>query len=280
MNAQSAFISGNERICDNVGEAEIKLNFLGNPPFTFVYAIDGVNQGEIITQDFMYTIKTKEEGVYTLESFSDAFTTGDINGSAIVNVVPAPTAVIHTVSDTISALYPQMKFVSQSLGSIIEYKWNFGDNTGDEIAYNPHHIFPVDEFGIGISDVYEVSLIILDDMGCRDTTKHHVWVREEYYMYVPNAFTPDEDSKNDLFCIGYHAIREESFLIQIYNAVGELVFQSTSPQELKCESRKGWNGKHYKTKNDLPSDTYIYEISFQDFEGWKHYDVGTLILIR
>ena len=39
----------------------------------------------------------------------------------------------------------------------------------------------------------------------------------------------------------------------------------------------GWDGKHYKTGKDLPFGTYIYEMYFQDFEGWKHQDVGTAI---
>ena len=32
----------------------------------------------------------------------------------------------------------------------------------------------------------------------------------------------------------------------------------------------GWDGLHYKTGNKLPLGTYVYEIYFQDFEGWKH----------
>jgi len=48
---------------------------------------------------------------------------------------------------------------------------------------------------------------------------------------------------------------------------------------LKC-SDGGWDGTHYKTKKALPSDTYIYEIYFQDFEGWKHKEYGTIVLVR
>jgi len=42
----------------------------------------------------------------------------------------------------------------------------------------------------------------------------------------------------------------------------------------------GWDGKHYKTGNDLPMGTYIYEVYFQDFKGWKHQDRGHLFIIR
>ena len=281
INAQpAAFISANERICDNAGFAIVKIDFQGNPPFTFIYAINGIEQASITTHNKKYCISTKINGIYTLKSFRDAFHQGDMNGSGEVTVVSAPTAIIHLLSDTLSVLYPQADFISQSLGSIIEQKWNFGDNSDELIEYNPHHIFPVDQFGIGISALYESSLIVTDDMGCSDTTKHQVWVREEYYMYMPNAFTPDGNDINDKFCIDYHAIREQSFLFKLYSSIGELIYQTTNPLELNCKMEAGWDGRHYKTKNDLPSDTYMYEIYYQDFEGWKYDEYGSIILIR
>ena len=281
INAQpAAFISANERICDNAGFAIVKIDFQGNPPFTFIYAINGIEQASITTHNKKYCISTKINGIYTLKSFRDAFHQGDMNGSGEVTVVSAPTAIIHLLSDTLSVLYPQADFISQSLGSIIEQKWNFGDNSDELIEYNPHHIFPVDQFGIGISALYESSLIVTDDMGCSDTTKHQVWVREEYYMYMPNAFTPDGNDINDKFCIDYHAIREQSFLFKVYSSIGELIYQTTNPLELNCKMEAGWDGRHYKTKNDLPSDTYMYEIYYQDFEGWKYDESGSIILIR
>lgn len=281
INAQpAAFISANERICDNAGFAIVKIDFQGNPPFTFIYAINGIEQASITTHNKKYCISTKINGIYTLKSFRDAFHQGDMNGSGEVTVVSAPTAIIHLLSDTLSVLYPHADFISQSLGSIIEQKWNFGDNSDELIEYNPHHIFPVDQFGIGISALYESSLIVTDDMGCSDTTKHQVWVREEYYMYMPNAFTPDGNDINDKFCIDYHAIREQSFLFKVYSSIGELIYQTTNPLELNCKMEAGWDGRHYKTKNDLPSDTYMYEIYYQDFEGWKYDEYGSIILIR
>jgi hypothetical protein len=36
----------------------------------------------------------------------------------------------------------------------------------------------------------------------------------------------------------------------------------------------------YESGIDLPPDTYVYEMYFQDFEGWKHKEYGHIILIR
>ena len=44
LNAQTAFISGNDTICDNGSPALVKIDFNGVPPFTFIYEIDGFVQ--------------------------------------------------------------------------------------------------------------------------------------------------------------------------------------------------------------------------------------------
>ena len=42
----------------------------------------------------------------------------------------------------------------------------------------------------------------------------------------------------------------------------------------------GWDGTHFRTGNDLPMGTYIYEVNFQDLQGWKHQEMGHLFIVR
>jgi hypothetical protein len=58
------------------------------------------------------------------------------------------------------------------------------------------------------------------------------------------------------------------------------MYQSTKANELRCSINGGWDGTHYESGIDLPPDTYVYEMYFQDFEGWKHKEYGHIILIR
>ena len=58
------------------------------------------------------------------------------------------------------------------------------------------------------------------------------------------------------------------------------MFSTTRIQDLECFLENGWDGKHQSTGNDLPVGMYVYEVYFQDFEGWKHEDVGFLYIIR
>jgi gliding motility-associated-like protein len=274
LNAQTAFISGNDTICDNASKSIIKVDFTGESPFIFSYSINGINQSSITTLNTTYLILTSIPGIYTLQSFNDIISVGTISGSAMVTVLESPTAIIHLDSDTLSVNYPIANFVSQSIGSIVSWDWNFGDNTSNINTENVSHMYS------DSSAIYQSTLIIQDINGCFDTAIRNVWVNEEYWLYIPTSFTPNNDKINDKFCIEYHAIRENTFLFKVYNAQGDLLYQSTNPSELKCSNGNGWDGKYFDDNRYLPLDTYAYEIYFQDFEGWKHQEYGTINLVR
>jgi gliding motility-associated-like protein len=273
----AAFISGDEVVCDNsLAQANIEVSFAaGFPPYTFIYAIDGITESSITTNDNPYYIKPKQSGVYTLTYFSDANNSGSINGSAVVTVLESPTAIFATTSDTLSVLYPSVQLNDISTGNIVAWTWDFGDNTPNDFTASPYHVFK-DSVGI-----YQLSLIVTDDVGCSDTTFKQLWVADDYWMYIPNSFTPDYDGINDLFCLTHHGIREATFYFNVYDRFSNLVYATENIADLECFlNENGWDGKHYKTGNDLPMGTYIYEVYFQDFEGWKHQDMGNLFIIR
>ena len=84
----TAFIYGNDTICYNQNiDAQVTVSFSGaTPPFTFVYAINGVSQPSITTTINPYVISTQQAGAYTVQSYNDASNTGTISGSALVTV--------------------------------------------------------------------------------------------------------------------------------------------------------------------------------------------------
>ena len=275
INAQSAFISGNDTVCDNGVAALVKIDFNGVAPFTFVYSINGVSQPAITTTINPYIISSFDSGTYTLVSFYDANFFGILDGSAKVNVLESPTARIHLQSDTLSVLYPVANFVSGSdpINSIVSWEWSFGDNTGNDFSEEVSHIYA------DSSAIYEAGLIVVDDNSCSDTARRVVFVKDEFWIYIPDSFTPDYDMVNDKFCIEYNGIRENTFLFKVFNSQGDLMFQSTNPLELRCVTGGGWDGKHIDNNIFLPADTYAYEIYFQDHEGWKHQEYGIIILV-
>lgn len=101
--------------------------------------------------------------------------------------------------------------------------------------------------------------IIVQDKGCVQT------------IFVPNAFTPNNDGINDLFnAVVFGSL--ELFEFSVYNRFGELVFQTT-------DATKGWNG-FYKTQLQ-PSSTFAWKIRYR-FAGAVTDSMlkGTVMLIQ
>ena len=89
-------------------------------------------------------------------------------------------------------------------------------------------------------------------------------------VYIPNAFTPNNDASNDLFKVKVYGSLL-TFHIEIFNRYGQLVFAASNPLQ-------GWDGT-YKGKLQ-PVSTYTWRCTYQ-FEGKMFtQEKGTLILIR
>ena len=166
VNGQSAFITNYHPICDNVNNNTVRINFSGTPPFSIVYAIDGVNQ-PLVSQIFAnpFDLPISIEGIYTIVSANDALNVipnNDIDGSAIVEVFTSPTAVISSVSDTLSVLSPEVNYnTGNSIGNFnaSSYQWIFGDGLLDSNV-NPIHQYPIDFDGLGVVGLYKDLLIV------------------------------------------------------------------------------------------------------------------------
>lgn len=90
-------------------------------------------------------------------------------------------------------------------------------------------------------------------------------------LYVPNAFTPDGNSKNDIFKAGFGDNLVE-FQMQIFNRYGQLVFKTS-------DKNKGWDGN----VNGKPQQagTYAWMIRYRIATSSLWQDIqGTVILFR
>lgn len=71
-------------------------------------------------------------------------------------------------------------------------------------------------------------------------------------VYVPNAFTPDNDGRNDVFK-AYTADTLDSFNLQIFNKDGDMVFETD-------DINQGWMGGVYYY---APVDIYTYKLMYR-----------------
>ena len=114
------------------------------------------------------------------------------------------------------------------------------------------------------------SINIKTAAGCTTTDKQLVKVIKEVKVYVPTAFTPDNNGLNDYIKPIMLGIKELKYF-RIYNRSGQLVYDYSSNQ-------LGWDGKI----GGLLQSTGVYVWMFQGI-GWDkriHTQKGTVTLIR
>lgn len=88
--------------------------------------------------------------------------------------------------------------------------------------------------------------------------------------YVPNAFTPNGDGKNDVFRpLIFGNVKQYTFTI--YNRWGAIVFQTHDIQ-------KGWNGELDGIKQE--SNAFAWVCDYQIEGEQTRVEKGTLILIK
>jgi gliding motility-associated-like protein len=89
-------------------------------------------------------------------------------------------------------------------------------------------------------------------------------------IFVPNAFTPNQDGKNDVIRPVLAGMKQ-LFYFRVYNRYGQVVFETKQPGS-------GWDGKINGITQS--SNAYVYTCEAEDFTGKVVKKSGTFVLVR
>ena len=99
--------------------------------------------------------------------------------------------------------------------------------------------------------------------------KKPIRIEEEWYIFVPNTFTPDGNRLNSAFSASTIGIN--SLEINIYNRWGEIIFTSN-------DQLFRWDATYQGVL--VPDGTYTYSINFETNSGRQKDIVGHINVIR
>lgn len=105
--------------------------------------------------------------------------------------------------------------------------------------------------------------------GCKAKDEVCIEVTLNSGVYIPNAFSPNDDGLNDIFYVFGYSISDVT--MDIFDRWGEKLFSS-------ADQKLGWNGSYKGTP--CKNDVYVYKVSYKGLDGKKQYKTGHVTINR
>ncbi|MGN6569267.1 MAG: PKD domain-containing protein [Flavipsychrobacter sp.] len=143
-----------------------------------------------------------------------------------------------------------------------QYIWspstNLDDPIGSPIGYYPD------------TGRFQYNVHVISAYGCEGDASIRVWVVDHGSYFIPSAFSPNGDGKNDDFrplSVGYRKVN----YFRVFNRWGQQVFRSN-------DFSRGWDGTFDGKRADI--GTYFWVLSLQDRYGKEVNLKGDVTLLR
>jgi gliding motility-associated-like protein len=172
----------------------------------------------------------------------------------VANFIGEPTLIVQNKS---------VQFTDLS-DDAIAWHWSFGANQGESTLQNPLNTYRDTGF-------FTVELIVISSDECTDTLVRtdYIEVGKRQDIFIPKAFTPNNDGKNDILFV--RGLQISNLQFTIYNQWGLKVFESTN-------QATGWDGT-WQGK-EQPEGNYAYVFTGTTIEGKEVHQEEVVTLLR
>ena len=203
------------------------MDTTGCGPLTYIYAQPGVHQV-----------------VLMVDPDNDCGTT--VNVGMPVVVAEEPVASFSIQDDPGHRDQPVVSMINTSMGAT-GYLWDFG-GWGTSTLAEPTFAFPY-----GTEERQTICLTALASPACVDTACMNWLLPAGATVFVPNAFTPDGDGRNDGFAPRTSGMDPEGFLFFIVDRWGQTLYSTE-------DMHASWDGT-LRNGDPAPPGVYVWKLT-------------------
>ncbi len=184
-----------------------------------------------------------------------------------ITIYPNPVANFTLGPQPTTILDPLICFSDQSSSDVVDWYWNFGDPNDQTTSYDQNTCHSYSDTGYYCAD-----LVVHNQNGCMSHAQYCLEIDPYFAIFVPNAFSPNNDGLNDVFAPLMFNVLTEGYLMQVFDRWGNLIFETT-------DIYKSWDGRANGGSNIAQVDSYVWKINLSDYTGKKHKLIGHVSII-
>ena len=235
-----------------VGCAPHEVTFINpNDPSTYSSQVWDLGEGLIVVDQVpTYTYNLTGSFDVSLVLTSNIGCVYEHSAPGYINVSPPPIANFFATPQPTRFDETEIEFYDTSIGEVASYEWVFDSLQFLGTSVEPNPVFTFPEFQAG---TYPVTLTVTDPYGCQSTVTIDVIISELFNLWIPTAFTPNQDGINDVWFMQGTDIDPNKFEVHIFNRWGQVIYHSTDINDPWVGDVN--NGEYY-----APDGVYTYRI--------------------
>lgn len=181
-----------------------------------------------------------------------------------VTITVTRPALVKASNDTSIAMNQplQLSAIDVHNAGFIDYQWSPPTGLNDATSQYPVAVINRDTRYI---------VTARTAIGCESSDTVYVKAYKGPDIYVPNAFSPNNDGLNDILHPVPIGMREFHFF-RLFNRFGEMIFSTTDP-------RRGWDGKIKGTPQN-PATTFVWIAEGIDYTGKLVVRKGMVTIVK
>jgi gliding motility-associated-like protein len=239
--------------------------------------LSAISNGQIVTNQWIFgdnslpvyatnPVHCYGTGTYniTLKVVSDSGCISQFVSNNLVNVYPHPIAGFNVTPDEVDINQPIIEVTNTASGAS-SVSYNFSNGT----SYNQPNF--THTFASEIPMTVYVMQIAINGYGCKDTITKAIDIKPAFVIWVPNAFTPNADGKND----GFQAkgVGINKFKMWIFDRWGHVIFETD-------DINTAWDGTVRGGEEPIKDDVYVWKAQVEDVFRKNHDLTGHVTLIK
>ena len=212
----------------------------------------------------------QKSGIYSvgLTVTSNSGCSASLSKVNLITVYSNPNPSFTATPQPTTMLQPTIQFTDQTTDAygIVFWSWKFGVPGNDTLSYLQNPTYTYWDTG-----TYCATETVTNLYGCIDSITNCVVIDPIFALYIPSAFTPNADNKNEVFMAKGNDIK--TFEMYIFDRWGMQLFHSTN-------INIGWDGTAKAGGSVCQEDTYVYMIKVTDNKNIEHSYTGSVNLIK